>query len=160
MIKYYIGDDNMRAVVQRVSQSKVTVDDHVVGEISKGLMVLLGVSNADTTKDADYLADKIMKLRIFEDEAGKMNLSIKDVDGELLVVSQFTLYGDCKRGTRPSFSNAAPGDVAEKLYNYFVSKCRESGVKKVQTGCFGAHMILDITNDGPVTILMDSEKII
>jgi len=150
----------MRAVIQRVSRAKVTVENNIVGEIANGFMILLGVGASDTSEDADYLADKILKLRVFEDEAGKMNLSIKDVNGELLIVSQFTLYGDCRRGTRPSFTNAAPGAKAEELYNYFVNKCTAEGIKKVQTGVFGAHMEVDITNDGPVTILIDSEKTI
>lgn len=149
----------MRAIVQRVSRSKVTVDHNLTGEISGGLMILLGVGATDTVKDADYLVDKIMKLRVFEDQEGKMNLSINDIHGEVLIVSQFTLYGDCRKGTRPSFSNAAPASMAEELYQYFIHKCVEAGIKKVQTGLFGAHMVLDITNDGPVTILIDSEKV-
>lgn len=149
----------MRAIIQRVAQSKVTVDHEVIGEISNGFMILLGVALSDTIEDADYLVDKITKLRVFEDGEGKMNLSIKDVDGELLVVSQFTLYGDCRKGNRPSFSNAASSKIAEELYHYFVKRCIESGIRKVETGYFGAHMILDITNDGPVTILIDSEKV-
>ena len=149
----------MRAVIQRVKQSKVSVDHDVIGEISNGLMILLGIGLTDTVQDADYLVEKITKLRVFEDEAGKMNLSIKDIDGEMLIVSQFTLFGDCRKGNRPSFSNAAPANMAEELYNYFVEKCIEAGIKNVQTGAFGAHMTLDITNDGPVTILIDSERL-
>ena len=122
----------MRAVVQRVSSSKVTVDGEVTGEINKGLLVLLGVTHEDTSKDVDYIIDKVLNLRIFEDENEKMNLSLKDVGGELLVVSQFTLYGDCRKGRRPSFSSAA----------------RQ----------FGAHMMVDLTNDGPVTILLESNR--
>lgn len=147
----------MRAVVQRVSSSKVTVDENVTGEISKGLLVLLGVTHEDTSKDVDYMIDKILNLRIFEDENEKMNLSLKDVGGELLVVSQFTLYGDCRKGKRPSFSNAARPDVAIPLYEEFIKKAKDQDVV-VSTGEFGAHMMVDLTNDGPVTILLESNK--
>ncbi|MCR8745480.1 D-aminoacyl-tRNA deacylase [Romboutsia lituseburensis] len=147
----------MRAVVQRVSSSKVTVDENVTGEISKGLLVLLGVTHEDTSKDVDYMIDKILNLRIFEDDNEKMNLSLKDVGGELLVVSQFTLYGDCRKGKRPSFSNAARPDVAIPLYEEFIKKAKEQDVV-VGTGEFGAHMMVDLTNDGPVTILLESNK--
>lgn len=147
----------MRAVVQRVSSSKVTVDENVTGEISKGLLVLLGVTHEDTSKDVDYMIDKILNLRIFEDENEKMNLSLKDVGGELLVVSQFTLYGDCRKGKRPSFSNAARPDVAIPLYEEFIKKAKYQDVV-VGTGEFGAHMMVDLTNDGPVTILLESNK--
>jgi len=147
----------MRAVVQRVSSSKVTVDDRITGEISKGLLVLLGVTHEDTSKDVDYMIDKILNLRIFEDENEKMNLSLKDVKGELLVVSQFTLYGDCRKGKRPSFSNAARPDLATKLYEEFIKKAKVQEVA-VGTGEFGAHMMVDLTNDGPVTILLESNK--
>lgn len=147
----------MRAVVQRVSCSKVTVDDRITGEISKGLLVLLGVTHEDTSKDVDYMIDKILNLRIFEDENEKMNLSLKDVGGELLVVSQFTLYGDCRKGKRPSFSNAARPDLATKLYEEFVEKAKSQDIV-VGTGEFGAHMMVDLTNDGPVTILLESNK--
>lgn len=147
----------MRAVVQRVSSSKVTVDENVTGEISKGLLVLLGVTHEDTSKDVDYMIDKILNLRIFEDENEKMNLSLKDVGGELLVVSQFTLYGDCRKGKRPSFSNAARPDVAIPLYEEFIKKAKDQDVA-VGTGEFGAHMMVDLTNDGPVTILLESNK--
>ncbi|CEH35650.1 D-aminoacyl-tRNA deacylase [bioreactor metagenome] len=147
----------MRAVVQRVSSSKVTVDENVTGEISKGLLVLLGVTHEDTSKDVDYMIDKILNLRIFEDENEKMNLSLKDVGGELLVVSQFTLYGDCRKGKRPSFSNAARPDVAIPLYEEFIKKAKDQDVV-VGTGEFGAHMMVDLTNDGPVTILLESNK--
>lgn len=147
----------MRAVVQRVSSSKVTVDENVTGEISKGLLVLLGVTHEDTSKDVDYMIDKILNLRIFEDENEKMNLSLKDVGGELLVVSQFTLYGDCRKGKRPSFSNAARPDVAIPLYEEFIKKAKDQDVS-VGTGEFGAHMMVDLTNDGPVTILLESNK--
>lgn len=147
----------MRAVVQRVSSSRVTVDKKVTGEISKGLLVLLGVTHEDTSNDVDYIIDKVLNLRIFEDENDKMNLSLKDVGGELLAVSQFTLYGDARKGRRPSFSSAARPELANPLYEEFVKKAREQGVT-VGTGEFGAHMMVDLTNDGPVTILLDSSK--
>ncbi|MDK2564673.1 D-aminoacyl-tRNA deacylase [Romboutsia sedimentorum] len=147
----------MRAVVQRVSSSKVTVDNNITGQISKGLLVLLGVTHEDTSKDVDYMIDKILNLRIFEDENEKMNLSLKDVGGELLVVSQFTLYGDCRKGKRPSFSNAARPDLATKLYEEFIKKAKSQEIV-VGTGEFGAHMMVDLTNDGPVTILLESNK--
>ena len=147
----------MRAVVQRVSSSKVTVDGELTGEINKGLLVLLGVTHEDTSKDVDYIIDKVLNLRIFEDENEKMNLSLKDVEGELLVVSQFTLYGDCRKGRRPSFSNAARPEVATKLYEEFIDKARKEGIV-TQTGMFGAHMMVDLTNDGPVTILLESNR--
>lgn len=147
----------MRAVIQRVSSSKVTVKNNVVGEIKKGLLVLLGVTHEDESKDVDYMIDKILNLRIFEDENEKMNLSLKDVGGELLVVSQFTLYGDCRKGKRPSFTNAARPDLAIKLYEEFIKKAKSQDIL-VSTGQFGAHMMLDLTNDGPVTILLESNK--
>ena len=147
----------MRAVVQRVSSSKVTVDGNVTGEIKKGLLVLLGVTHEDTSKDVDYIIDKVLNLRILEDENEKMNLSLKDVEGELLVVSQFTLYGDCRKGRRPSFSTAARPELATKLYEEFIEKSRKEGIV-TQTGQFGAHMMVDLTNDGPVTILLESNR--
>lgn len=147
----------MRAVVQKVSSSKVTVDEEVVGQINQGLMVLLGVTHDDTSKDVDYMVDKVTNLRIFEDEDGKMNLSLKDVDGEVLAVSQFTLYGDARRGRRPSFSDAARPEVANPLYEEFVEKIKKQGIN-VGTGQFGAHMMVDLTNDGPVTILLESNR--
>lgn len=147
----------MRAVVQRVASSKVIVDESTIGEINKGLLILLGVTHEDTSKDVDYLLDKIVNLRIFEDENDKMNLSLKDVNGELLVVSQFTLYGDCRKGRRPNFTNAAKPDLATSLYEEFIDKTKKEGIK-VGTGKFGAHMMVDLVNDGPVTILIDSEK--
>ena len=147
----------MRAVVQRVSSSKVTVDGNVTGGIKKGLLVLLGVTHEDTSKDVDYIIDKVLNLRIFEDENEKMNLSLKDVEGELLVVSQFTLYGDCRKGRRPSFSTAARPELATKLYEEFIEKSRKEGIV-TQTGQFGAHMMVDLTNDGPVTILLESNR--
>lgn len=147
----------MRAVVQKVSSSKVRVDEEVIGQINQGLMVLLGVTHDDTSKDVDYMVDKVTNLRIFEDTEGKMNLSLKDVDGEVLAVSQFTLYGDARRGRRPSFSDAARPEVANPLYEEFVEKVKSQGIN-VGTGKFGAHMMVDLTNDGPVTILLESRK--
>jgi len=148
----------MRAVVQRVKSSSVTVDGKVIGQIGKGLLVFLGVSNDDTVEDASYLSEKIMTLRIFEDEEGKMNKSLLDIDGEMLVVSQFTIMGDVRKGRRPSFSQAAPPDVAMELYETFTNMCRIK-VKKVETGQFQAEMLVNIANDGPVTILLDSKKL-
>ena len=147
----------MRAVVQRVSRAKVSVGDEVTGEIGSGLLVLLGISVRDTEKDAFYLVDKVLNLRVFEDGEEKMNLSLLDIKGELLVVSQFTLYGDVTRGRRPSFIDAAPPERANHLYEVFVA---ESGkqIKNVQTGRFQAMMDVELVNDGPVTILLDSEK--
>jgi D-tyrosyl-tRNA(Tyr) deacylase len=148
----------MRAVIQRVIEAKVEVDGEVVGRTGEGLLVLLGVRKEDTEEDVHYLVDKALGLRIFEDEAGKMNLSITDIKGEILAVSQFTLYGDCRRGRRPSFDEAAPPDMAERLYNLFVEKMRRSGIK-VETGRFRAIMNVHIVNSGPVTILLDSKKL-
>ena len=147
----------MRAVVQKVSSSKVTVDEEVIGQINHGLLVLLGVTHDDTSKDVDYMVDKVTNLRIFEDEDEKMNLSLKDVGGEILAVSQFTLYGDARRGRRPSFSDAARPEVANPLYEEFVEKIKKQGIN-VRTGKFGAHMMVNLTNDGPVTILLESRK--
>ncbi len=148
----------MRAVVQRVTRAKVTVDRRVVGEIGKGLVVLLGIARDDTKLDAAYLAEKISSLRIFADEEGKMNLSVKDVSGGLLIVSQFTLYGDVRRGLRPSWIDAAAPEVAEPLYDFFVRQAR-TFVSDVATGSFRAMMQVDLVNDGPVTILLDSKKL-
>ena len=148
----------MRAVVQRVTRARVTVDDEVTGEIEKGLVVLLGVAHDDTNADADYLAPKIVSLRIFDDEEGKMNVSLKDIDGGLLVVSQFTLYGDVRRGLRPSWSDAAPPEIAEPLYEYFVESSRRL-VTRVATGSFRKMMQVELVNDGPVTIMLDSRKL-
>ena len=147
----------MRAVVQRVSSSRVTVDERVTGEVKKGLLVLLGVTHDDTSKDVDYMVDKVTNLRIFEDENDKMNLSLKDIEGEVMAVSQFTLYGDARKGRRPSFSDAARPDVANPLYEEFVEKLRAQGIT-VGTGEFGAHMMVELTNDGLVTILLESKK--
>ncbi len=147
----------MRAVVQRVKHSQVTVEEEIVGKIQSGLMVLLGVEDGDTPKDAQYMIDKIANLRVFEDEDEKMNCSIKDVGGDILAVSQFTLLGDCRKGRRPSFINAARPDAANDLYELFVAGVREEGIK-VETGVFQADMLVDIANDGPVTLLLDSKK--
>lgn len=149
--------ETMRAVIQRVSQASVSVDGQTVGQIARGLLVLLGVSTTDTTTDADYLADKITGLRIFEDENEKMNLSVVDVGGAILAVSQFTLYGDVRRGKRPSFDSAARPEQARELYDYFVDRIRHAGLK-CETGQFQAHMDVALVNDGPVTILLDSQK--
>jgi D-tyrosyl-tRNA(Tyr) deacylase len=147
----------MRAVVQRVSKAQVTIGKDVVGKIEKGLVVLLGVGLDDSVKDAQYLADKIVNLRIFDDENGKMNLSSLDVGGELLIVSQFTLLGDCRRGKRPSYDKAARPEVAGELYEKFIEHCRGYNIK-VETGEFQAMMNVEIHNDGPVTLLLDSKK--
>ena len=148
----------MRAVVQRVKEADVTVDNTITGSINKGLMVLLGVEEGDTEADALYMADKITGLRIFEDEEGKMNLSIKDVGGDILAVSQFTLLGDVRKGKRPSFSKAARPDEANRLYRHFIDLVEERDVK-TQEGIFQAEMLVRIYNDGPVTILLDSKKL-
>jgi D-tyrosyl-tRNA(Tyr) deacylase len=148
----------MRAVVQRVTRAKVTVAEEITGEISKGLVVLLGIARDDQNADADYLAEKIAALRIFEDEESKMNLSVKDLGGALLVVSQFTLCGDVRRGLRPSWSEAAAPEIAQPLYEYFVSRARDL-VGQVATGSFQKVMQVELVNDGPVTILLDSRKL-
>jgi len=148
----------MRAIVQRVSRASVTVDDHRVGEIGKGLVVLLGVAIDDSPSDADYLAQKVVALRIFDDMEGKMNVALKEIDGGLLVVSQFTLYGDVRRGLRPSWSDAAPPEKAEPLYHYFVQKSRDL-IGRVETGSFRKMMKVELINDGPVTLMLDSRKL-
>jgi D-tyrosyl-tRNA(Tyr) deacylase len=145
----------MRAVVQRVTSGRVEAGGAVAGEIGAGLLVLLGVSKTDSVKDADFLADKIVNLRIFSDDAGKMNRSLIDTGGELLVVSQFTLYGDCSKGRRPGFDAAAPAETARALYEHFVAAARAKGVR-VQTGVFQAHMAVSLVNDGPFTLLVES----
>jgi D-tyrosyl-tRNA(Tyr) deacylase len=148
----------MRAVVQRVTRASVNVDGGVIGEIGNGLVVLLGIARDDTEKDATYLIEKIAALRIFDDEAGRMNRSVKDANGGILIVSQFTLYGDVRRGLRPSWIDAAPPEVAEPLYEFFVAEARRvSG--RVATGSFRAMMQVELVNDGPVTILLDSRKL-
>ena len=145
----------MRAVVQRVSQARVDVDGKMVGAVERGLLVLLGVQTPDTERDADYLAAKIVTLRIFNDAQGKMNLDLQDVQGGVLVVSQFTLYGDARKGRRPSFVQAAPPEQAERLYEYFLDAVARHGMP-VAHGVFGAHMHVHSVNDGPVTLLLDS----
>ncbi len=147
----------MRAVVQRVTRSSVTVDGTVTGKIEKGLLVLLGVEQGDTEKDAAYMAGKVTGLRIFEDQEGKMNLSIADAGGQVLAVSQFTLLGDARKGRRPSFAKAADPEDANELYRHFIALVRQQGVH-VEEGVFQAHMLVDICNDGPVTMLLDSKK--
>jgi len=148
----------LRALVQRVKRGKVTVNDSQVGSINKGVVVFLGVGKEDDIDDAQYLADKITNLRIFEDEEGKMNLSLRDIEGEALVVSQFTLYGDCRKGRRPSFYDAAPPEQAEELYQKFCKVMEEKGIK-VEQGEFQAMMVVEIINDGPVTFILDSSKL-
>lgn len=147
----------MRAVVQRIRDGSVTVEGRITGEIEKGLLVYLGVGKEDEMKDLDYMIEKVLGLRIFEDENEKMNLSVMDIGGDLLVVSQFTLYGDARKGKRPSFTDSASPQIGEEFYNIFVNEARNLGVK-VATGEFGAHMDVKYTNDGPVTILLDSKK--
>lgn len=147
----------MRAVVQRVTYSSVEVDGEIVGEINRGFNVLLGISKEDTEEDMKYIKDKIVNLRVFSDENDKMNLSLLDVKGELLLISQFTLYGDARKGRRPNFMNALGGDEARVFYEKFIGMMKETGLK-VETGVFGADMKVDIKNDGPVTILLDSSK--
>ena len=148
----------MRAVVQRVTRANVTIDGEIAGEIENGLVVLLGIARDDTREDADYLVPKIAQLRIFDDADGKMNRSLKDIDGGLLIVSQFTLYGDVRRGLRPSWSDAAAPEVAEPLYDYFVDSSRKL-LGRVETGSFRKMMLVELVNDGPVTILLDSRKL-
>lgn len=147
----------MRAVVQRVTSSSVTVDEKVIGSISEGFNVLLGICKDDTIEDLQYIKDKIINLRVFHDENDKMNLSILDIKGEILAISQFTLYGDCRKGRRPNFMEAMGGEDAKSLYDKFIEMLKESKLK-VETGEFGAHMKVEINNDGPVTILLDSKK--
>ena len=145
----------MRAVVQRVARASVTVDGNTVGQIGQGLMILLGVTHGDGEEQARWLARKIAGLRIFDDEEGKMNRSLLDVEGSALVVSQFTLYGNCRKGKRPSFTSAAHPEVAEQLYERFVSLLGEAGVSRVESGIFGARMRVEIHNDGPVTLILE-----
>lgn len=146
----------MKLLVQRVSSAQVDVDSKTVGKINNGFLALIGVTHTDTREIADYLVKKLCNLRVFKDENSKMNLSIKDVDGELLIVSQFTLYADCQHGNRPSFVNSAKPDMANELYEYFVERCRKE-VKNVETGIFGADMKVSLLNDGPVTIMLEKE---
>ena len=146
----------MKLVIQRVSQASVSVDDAVIGQIGKGYMVLIGVGADDTKELADKYIRKMLGLRIFEDENGKTNLSLKDVGGSLLLISQFTLYANCRKGNRPSFVEAGNPVLAEKLYAYMIAKCKEE-VSDVQTGSFGAHMVVSLVNDGPFTIVLDEK---
>lgn len=153
----------MRAIVQRVKKASVKIQntsdgDYINGEIDKGLLVFLGITHEDNDKDLDYIADKISGLRIFEDEQGKMNLSIDDIKGEILLISQFTLYGDCRKGRRPGFTDAARPEIAIPLYEKMIDTLKLKGIK-VEVGIFGADMLVDIQNDGPVTILLDSSKL-
>ena len=148
----------MRAVVQRGTQASVTVDGELLGKIGNGFLILMGVADGDTRETADRLADKICRLRIFEDENGKTNLSLSDVGGELLVISQFTLYADCRKGNRPSFIKAGAPQMANDLYEYFMSRCRQH-VDVVERGRFGADMKVELLNDGPFTLMLDSEEL-
>ena len=148
----------MRFVIQRVTEASVTIDGDISGKIGKGYLVLIGVADTDTKEIADKMIRKMIGLRIFEDEQGKTNLSLADVDGGLLMVSQFTLYANCKRGNRPSFIEAGKPDMANEMYEYIIEKCRES-VDEVQTGEFGADMKVQLLNDGPFTILLDSDQL-
>ena len=147
----------MRVVLQRVSRAAVRVDGETIAEIGKGLLILVGVKAGDSEKDAEFLAEKCSGLRVFEDEQGRMNLALSDVGGSVLAVSQFTLYGDCRKGRRPSFTDAAPPEVGEKLYEHFVSRLRDLGAS-VQIGKFGARMQVELVNDGPVTFVLESEN--
>ena len=146
----------MKALLQRVTSASVSVSGEVVGEIGRGLVVLLGVARNDTERDAEYLVEKAVNLRIFPDEAGKFNRSALDINGELLIVSQFTLLADARKGRRPSFTDAAPPDQAQRLFDYFVAQARDTGLK-IATGQFQQHMLVEIHNDGPVTIMLDSK---
>ena len=144
----------MKLVIQRVKEANVEVEGNIVGKIDKGFLILVGITHSDTTENADYLVKKVSNLRVFEDENGKMNLRIKDIDGKFLIVSQFTLYADCSGGNRPSFTNAARPEMANELYEYFCDKCVENGIE-VQKGIFGANMKVGLVNDGPVTIVLE-----
>ena len=147
----------MKAVIQRVKNASVCVDGNIVGAIDQGYLILLGVAQGDTKEDAEILAAKVAKLRVFEDENQKMNLSVNDINGEVLVVSQFTLCADCKKGNRPSFTSSASPDIANELYEYFSKLLYDNGVRKVENGIFGADMKVSLLNDGPVTIILDTE---
>lgn len=148
----------MRFVIQRVEKASVEVENEVIGKIDKGFLVLIGISDEDTVEIADKMVKKLIGMRIFDDAVGKTNLALSDVDGELLLVSQFTLYADCKKGNRPSFIKAGAPQMAEEMYKYIIAKCKEE-VKIVETGSFGADMKIELTNDGPFTILLDSSEI-
>jgi len=147
----------MRAVVQRVSRASVTVAEQITGQIDRGLVVLLGIKQGDSSSDVSWLAEKIVNLRIFDDQQGKMNLSLADIAGEMLIISQFTLFGDCRKGRRPGFSSAAQPDLAEPLYRQFIESVGQLGIQTA-AGIFRAEMALELINDGPVTLLLDSEK--
>lgn len=147
----------MRAVIQRVSRASVKIDGAIHGEISHGMVVLLGISGSDAVSDLQWLAEKVVNLRIFEDQQGKMNKSLTDIGGEMLIISQFTLYGDCRKGRRPGFSSAAAPEIAEPLYRRFIEEVKNRQIK-VATGIFQASMEIELVNDGPVTLLLDSEK--
>ena len=146
----------MKFIVQRVNKSQVEVEEKIVGKIDKGFMVLIGITHNDTKEIADFLVRKLINLRVFEDENGKMNLSLKDVQGSLLLISQFTLYADCTSGNRPSFTNAAKPELANELYEYIIEECKKQ-ISNVQTGIFGADMQVSLVNDGPVTIILEKE---
>lgn len=147
----------MRAVIQKVASASVMVDGDTIGSIGKGLLILLGIKNTDTNQDTDYIVDKTVNLRIFEDSEDKLNLSLNDVKGEILIISQFTLYADCKKGRRPSFTEAAPPEIAKQIYDDTVKKFEQTGLK-VETGKFQALMKVNLLNDGPVTIILDTNK--
>lgn len=147
----------MRAVIQRVSTASVAVNNQTIGNIGKGFLVLLGVADSDTEEDMHYLVKKITQMRIFEDEQGKMNLSLKDIDGSLLIISQFTLYASTRKGNRPSFSEAGAPEFSKDMYLKFIDACRKQGIH-TEEGEFGAHMVVSLVNDGPVTITMDSQN--
>ncbi len=149
----------MKAVIQRVSHCSVTVDNNITGEIGQGFLILLGIEKGDDQKEADKLSNKISVLRVFTDENDKMNLSLHDIDGEVLVVSNFTLCADCRKGRRPSFDAAARPETADPLYEYFCSKMSENGIRKVEKGIFGADMKVSLLNDGPVTLIIDSREL-
>lgn len=146
----------MKFIVQRVNKSQVEVEEKIVGKIDKGFMVMIGITHNDTKEIADFLVRKLINLRVFEDENGKMNLSLKDVQGSLLLISQFTLYADCTSGNRPSFTNAAKPEFANELYEYIIEECKKQ-IPNVQTGIFGANMQVSLVNDGPVTIILEKE---
>ena len=146
----------MKFIVQRVNKSQVKVEEKIVGKIDKGFMVLIGITHNDTKEIADFLVRKLINLRVFEDENGKMNLSLKDVQGSLLLISQFTIYADCTNGNRPSFTNAAKPEFANELYEYIIEECKKQ-IPNVQTGIFGADMQVSLVNDGPVTIILEKE---
>jgi D-tyrosyl-tRNA(Tyr) deacylase len=149
----------MRAVIQRVQKGQVSVEGQIVGSVGPGLVILLGAGHGDGQAEADRLAYKISNLRIFADAAGKTNLSVLDVGGEVLLISQFTLYADCRKGRRPSFVHAAPPDIAAPLVDYFADRLRQAGIRRVETGEFGAMMLVEIHNDGPFTIVLDSKDL-